>query len=386
MLKHLKTWHLFALVIILFTASFYYINIKYDRFYRVKGINNETRALIEKYLSDDEQTYLVENQIPIDKFISYIKYKDFKLKNYQYYNLLKDTDRYNNTKTLIKTANDIVTKLSSRYDSNFYKLAQTIIENDLEYALIHDDQFNDDNITYYGYMRPLYSAKDTSYVSDTAEYLDDLALRNIYDDDAQTFFEAVCSSYKKSSLKTLMSASNDTTMELITRPAATDLVLNSNRYIGSYVPESLVLIQDISRLKYGMYLRYDAYQALRNLNTALRKKYTNVVVYQAYTSYKQLSNGAKGHDEFQLGLSLKFTTTDENYKNFEKTEASKWLVENAYKYGFILRYPSDKVSTTKHTYDAHIYRFVGTKLAKKMHDNNLSLEEVHKELTEGSSS
>ena len=381
-MKRLKTWHLFALVIVLFTASFYYINIKYDRFYRVKGINNENRQLIEKYLTSSEQDYLVENQIPIAKFIKYIKYKDFKLKNYQYYNLLQDTDRYSSKKTVIQTGNAIVDALSSRYDSNFYKLAQTIIENDLEYGLIHSKDFKDENIIYYGLMRPLYSAKDISYITDTATYLDDLALRNVYDDDALSFFTAVCAEYKKNSLKTLMQESNDTNVELITRPAGTDLYLNSNKYIGSYVPESLVLLQDVSRLKYGMYLRYDAYHALLKLNAAIKKQSSCLVVYQAYTSYKQLAEGARGHDEFQLGLSVKFTVNNEDYKYFDKTPESQWLVKNAYKYGFVLRYPKDKVKVTKHAYDAHIYRYVGTRLAEKMHEDNLALEEIHKQMDE----
>ena len=54
----LKTWHLFLVIIILFGCSFYVVNLHFDKFYRLNGINNDNRVLIEKYLSDDEQEYL----------------------------------------------------------------------------------------------------------------------------------------------------------------------------------------------------------------------------------------------------------------------------------------------------------------------------------------
>ena len=86
----LKTWHLFAVIIALFICSFYVVNLKFDKFYRVNGINNDNRVLIEKYLDKDEQTYLIDNQISIDLFVEYIDKDDFHLQNYQYYNYLKE--------------------------------------------------------------------------------------------------------------------------------------------------------------------------------------------------------------------------------------------------------------------------------------------------------
>ena len=79
----LKTWYLFLVIIILFGCSFYIVNLKFDKFYRVNGINNDNRVLIEKYLDEKEQSYLIDNQISIDLFIDYIEYNDFHLENYQ---------------------------------------------------------------------------------------------------------------------------------------------------------------------------------------------------------------------------------------------------------------------------------------------------------------
>ena len=65
----LKRWHLYLIVTLCFTIAFISINRKYDRFYRVNGINNDNRVLIEKYLDEKEQSYLIDNQISIDLFI-----------------------------------------------------------------------------------------------------------------------------------------------------------------------------------------------------------------------------------------------------------------------------------------------------------------------------
>ena len=74
----LKRWHLYLIVTLCFTIAFISINRKYDRFYRVNGINNDNRALIEMYLDDEEQDYLVENAIAVDQFIKYIEFPEFK--------------------------------------------------------------------------------------------------------------------------------------------------------------------------------------------------------------------------------------------------------------------------------------------------------------------
>ena len=45
----LRRWHLYAYASLCFILAFTTLNLKYDRFYRVNGINNDNRALIEQY-------------------------------------------------------------------------------------------------------------------------------------------------------------------------------------------------------------------------------------------------------------------------------------------------------------------------------------------------
>ena len=47
-----------------------------------------------------------------------------------------------------------------------------------------------------------------------------------------------------------------------------------------------------------------------------------------------------------------------------------------HKYGFILRYPKDKTEITGYEYEPWHFRFVGLKLAKKIYDTKLTLEEI----------
>ena len=55
------------------------------------------------------------------------------------------------------------------------------------------------------------------------------------------------------------------------------------------------------------------------------------------------------------------------YTKFETTKEFNWMQENAHKYGFILRYPKGKEEITGYTYESWHYRYVGKKIAEKIH-------------------
>jgi len=77
----------------------------------------------------------------------------------------------------------------------------------------------------------------------------------------------------------------------------------------------------------------------------------------------------QGYSEHQLGTTVDFTTTEYNGNTslFHKTKAYKWLLENAYKYGFVLSYPENN---KYYVFEPWHWRFVGIKLAAKLHDEN----------------
>lgn len=76
--------------------------------------------------------------------------------------------------------------------------------------------------------------------------------------------------------------------------------------------------------------------------------------------------------EQQLGLSVDINA-DTDKCSSEKVY--QWLDENAYKYGFVKRYPEDKTDITGISNEPWHYRYVGTTVAKIMKEENLCLEE-----------
>ena len=77
----------------------------------------------------------------------------------------------------------------------------------------------------------------------------------------------------------------------------------------------------------------------------------------------------QGYSEHQLGTTVDFTTSKFNGSTpqFHKTKAYQWLLKNAYKYGFILSYPENN---TYYVFEPWHWRFVGIRLAAKVHEEN----------------
>lgn len=84
-----------------------------------------------------------------------------------------------------------------------------------------------------------------------------------------------------------------------------------------------------------------------------------------------------GASEHETGFAIDIVSKDYTKldSGFENTKAFTWLKENSYKYGFILRYPKDKVNITKYSYEPWHYRYVGVSHATQIMENDLCLEE-----------
>ena len=93
----------------------------------------------------------------------------------------------------------------------------------------------------------------------------------------------------------------------------------------------------------------------------------------------EVDSSAPGTSEHQLGQAFDFFTEGNKYnEKFEKTSEYQWLKENAYKYGFIERYPKGKEDKTNHKAEPWHFRFVGVENAKEIYENNLTLEDYLK--------
>lgn len=82
-----------------------------------------------------------------------------------------------------------------------------------------------------------------------------------------------------------------------------------------------------------------------------------------------------GFSDHQTGLAIDVDNTTSSFENFTNTKEYQWMLDNSYKYGFILRYPSGKENITTYQFESWHYRYVGLKLAKKIKASNLTFDE-----------
>lgn len=82
-----------------------------------------------------------------------------------------------------------------------------------------------------------------------------------------------------------------------------------------------------------------------------------------------------GSSEHQSGLCIDMHNLSAADVSFANTASFKWVSENAHKFGFILRFPEDKVDMTGISYEPWHYRYVGRYHATRIYESGLCLEE-----------
>lgn len=179
----------------------------------------------------------------------------------------------------------------------------------------------------------------------------------------------------------------------------TAILVNKYYYLESdYIPDDLVNIsQTYSWGENGSQktrqVVYDAFIDMWNaankegyylmVNSSFRNYQDQESVYNAYknTSGETYANSIAtkpGFSEHQTGLALDiFSKSNTNKNTFKDTPEAKWLKENAYKYGFILRYPEEFEEVTGITFEPWHYRYVGKDIAKYIYENNITFDEYY---------
>lgn len=174
----------------------------------------------------------------------------------------------------------------------------------------------------------------------------------------------------------------------------TELVLvNKYNYLKEdFIPENLQSINSNYALGNMKLVSY-AKEAFEKLSHAAKQEKLNIIAMSTYRSYNYQVNlynryvendgkeaadtysGRPGHSEHQTGLAVDVYNIKETYTNFENTKEFTWMQEHAHEYGFILRFPKDKVNETGYQYESWHYRYVGKDIAKYIKDNKISFEE-----------
>ena len=172
-----------------------------------------------------------------------------------------------------------------------------------------------------------------------------------------------------------------------------NILVNKHNYLKEdYVPENLKILSSTYALS-NMKMVEEAANAFESLSKDASKENYKIIAMSTYRSYEyqvdlynkyvksdgkdaaDTYSGRPGNSEHQTGLAVDVYNQTETYTNFEKTEEYDWMQENAYKYGFILRFPKDKENETGYEFESWHYRYVGKDIAKYIHKHNITLEE-----------
>ena len=173
------------------------------------------------------------------------------------------------------------------------------------------------------------------------------------------------------------------------------MLINKYNYISSsFIPNDLVLVD--SYAKPNMYLNRECKDAFIKLahdaeilgyNIQAISTYRTIEyqenLYNNYVKKDGVANAdtysaRPGFSEHHTGLAIDVDNKLLSYTNFEKTKEFNWMLENAYKYGFILRYPKDS-TITGYIYEPWHYRYVGLEVASYIHEHQITFEEYYYE-------
>ncbi len=132
-------------------------------------------------------------------------------------------------------------------------------------------------------------------------------------------------------------------------------------------------------------MRDDVFNEL-NVKLMINSSYRSYENQEAiYNDYKNISlkyadqyAARPGYSEHQTGLSLDITSWEHpGQKAFTESAEYEWLKNNAYKYGFILRYPEGKENITGYNTESWHFRYVGNEVAKQIYNEGITFDEYY---------
>ena len=168
-------------------------------------------------------------------------------------------------------------------------------------------------------------------------------------------------------------------------------LVNKYNYISKdYIPSDLITINNIS-------INKEAYNSFLKMQEDMKKENLNIRIISAYRSYDYQESlyerylktdkqeivdtysARPGFSEHHTGLAIDIDNEVLSFDKFYLTKEFNWMKNNAYKYGFILRYPKDKEDITGYTYEPWHYRYVGKDIALYIKKHNSTYEEYYYE-------
>jgi D-alanyl-D-alanine carboxypeptidase len=190
----------------------------------------------------------------------------------------------------------------------------------------------------------------------------------------------------------------DKTAQSIDDPASSWVVVNKARALApvTFVPPDLVypdvtyvnrqpmrqpvadaLVAFFAAGKSEAGLDFSVQSAYRSYDSQVRVYNDDVA--RNGQAYADTDTARPGHSEHQTGLAVDISAVPARCSLdacFAHTPHGAWLAANAYRFGFLLRYPADKVPVTGFTFEPWHFRFIGVPLAAQLHATGVTtLEE-----------
>ncbi len=333
-------------VINVFKEDNYYEKIKETKKY---SKTLETAVIENNYKKEYFDEYLDINYVEEDNFINNInKLLDLGYKN-------KDINTFYEK---VPKSIDVIT--SNEYDKNIinYISLNYFKEENLDRYIKYD--FIDTNSVY-----------DTTILKEKYNYEDTVTFVNAYLD--KDYY------------------SNDIPLS---KDEASKLDVIVNKYYKldkDYEPEDLTVIN--SKFASGTQkLRKEAAGKFEEMASDMLKENLKIYAGSTYRSYSyqeglynryvkkdgfkeaETYSARAGYSEHQLGLAVDIVNGKWNYLS-EGDKEYTWLINNSYKYGFILRYPHESEYITGYVFEDWHFRYLGIDLATKVHESKLTYDE-----------
>ncbi|HCI77664.1 MAG TPA: hypothetical protein DHV54_01725 [Firmicutes bacterium] len=333
-------------VINVFKEDNYYEKIKETKKY---SKTLETAVIENNYKKEYFDEYLDINYVEEENFINNInKLLDLGYKN-------KDINTFYEK---VPKSIDVIT--SNKYDKNI-----------INYISL--DYFKEENLDRY----IKYDFIDTKSVYDTT------ILKEKYNyEDTVTFVNAYLD---KDYYSNDIPLSKDKASKL-------DVIVNKYYKLDKdYEPEDLTVIN--SKFASGTQkLRKEAADKFEEMASDMLKENLKIYAGSTYRSYSyqeglynryvkkdgfkeaETYSARAGYSEHQLGLAVDIVNGKWNYLS-EGDKEYTWLINNSYKYGFILRYPHESEYITGYVFEDWHFRYLGIDLATKVYESKLTYDE-----------
>jgi D-alanyl-D-alanine carboxypeptidase len=146
-------------------------------------------------------------------------------------------------------------------------------------------------------------------------------------------------------------------------------VAGSGRVRSLVINDLKAMASDAAKAGAGIAVR-SAYRSYAN-QAATFQSWVNRDGYQAAL----LASARPGHSEHQLGTTIDFRSANStrapwDYPDWATTAAGAWMMQNAWKYGFVMSYPKGKFSSVCYEYEPWHYRYYGRGLAEEIHNSH----------------